>query len=401
MATPVITPSMGLTEPAVGATLAPGWAMLLNANFGILDQHNHTANQGVQIPPAGLNINTDLTMKGNNLIALNSAVFNGAVTGTPNFLSVYSNGTDLFYKDSGGNLIQLTKAGSPNAGTGNIQGLPSSPTAGAGISWVNGQSTFQMLLDAGTVGANVDMGTAILRYPGSYPTPAGNYIALQAPTSLATGFALTLPGTLPSSNQAIILTDTSGGQTYLPLGSADQVLSVNSGGTALQYGNVPGASIAAGTITGTQIATGTVEPGNISNIVLTQPTTTFSAFTVNTGFSSTFSSGTFTSSGTTVTKFLVQGNGSGSFIQGNYGSGTGVECSISLNVNGNTVQIWTFKNRTNGAVTFGPVISWPMSLYFIDSTVRAANTYSYSVVASVSGTGTFSFSGGEVIITEL
>lgn len=200
MATPFVTPNMGLTEPTVGVTPSVSWALILNADIGILDNHNHTPGQGVPVPPSGLNINTDLSFQGNNLLALNSGVFAGSVAGTPAPLSYYSNGTDLFYTDINGTSIQLTKAGSPNAGTGNISGLPSSPTGGAGIAWVNGSSTFQLLLDAGTVGANLDAGTLVMRYPGSYPTPAGNYIALRVPSGLSSGYALTLPGAIPASN---------------------------------------------------------------------------------------------------------------------------------------------------------------------------------------------------------
>lgn len=216
MPSPVITPNMSLTEPAIGSTLSPGWAMLLNNNFVTIDQHDHTPGNGVSIPPAGLNINSDLTFQRNNLLDLNSAVFGGSVVGTPSVLSIYSNGTDFFFKDISGNSIQLTKAGGPNAGTGNIQGLPSTPVGGAGISWVNGQSTFQFLVDAGTVGANIDAGTVILRYPGSYPTPAGtNFIALQVPPSISSGYAITLPAVLPGS------------QLLVQMGSTGQLVNSN------------------------------------------------------------------------------------------------------------------------------------------------------------------------------
>lgn len=190
---------MGLTEPAIGVSLSPQWAQLLNADMGIIDEHNHTPGSGVQIPPSGLNINADLTFQGNNILALNSAVFNGAVAGTPANLSIYSDGTNLFFKDINGNAVQLTKNGGPNTSAGNIQGLPSTPTGGAGIQWINAQSTFNFSNDAGTGQASVDVASVTLRYPGTYPTPTGNYIQLQAPTTLATGYAMTLPATLPAA----------------------------------------------------------------------------------------------------------------------------------------------------------------------------------------------------------
>lgn len=264
MPSPVITPNMSLTEPLVGGTLAPGWALLLNANFTTIDQHNHTPGHGVAIPPGGLDINTDLSFQGNNLTMLNSAVFAGAVSGTPAVLGIYSDGTDFFFKDINGNSIQLTKAGGPNAGTGNIQGLPSSPVGGAGISWVNAQSTFQFLLDAGTVGANADVGTLILRYPGAYPTPSGNFIALQAPVGLATGYALTLPATTSSTVDGVALSDTSGVLSFLALGTANLPLHVNSGGSHLVYATLDTAGITDSAITTAKIADGAVTPVKLS-----------------------------------------------------------------------------------------------------------------------------------------
>jgi hypothetical protein len=213
MSSPVITPNMSLTEPIVGGTTGGtsviDYGPLVNQNFVILDGHNHAPGSGVQIPPAGLNINTNLPFQGNSITELNSLVFNGAVTGMGQLLSLYTNGTDLFYEDIHGNSIQLTKAGGPNAGTGNIQGLPSTPIGGAGISWVNGTSTFQFLVDAGTVGANIDVGSATLRYPGSYPTPSGsNWITLEVPSSISSGYSITLPVAPPSSISLVQMSST-------------------------------------------------------------------------------------------------------------------------------------------------------------------------------------------------
>jgi hypothetical protein len=196
---------MFLTEPAIGVSLSPNWAQLLNADMGIIDSHNHTPGSGVQIPPSGLDINANLTFQGNSAINLNYVSFLSAVTVTPPDLSIWVNGTDLFYTDSSGNTIQLTKNHQPNTSTGNIQGLPSTPTGGAGISWINATSTFVFSQDSGAPGANIDIGSLIIRYPGSYPSPSGNYIALEAPSTLATGYAITLPAALPASTNLVTL----------------------------------------------------------------------------------------------------------------------------------------------------------------------------------------------------
>jgi hypothetical protein len=230
MSSPYITPNMFLTEPAVGSTLSPSWALLLNADLGIIDQHNHTPGYGVQI-----------TFQDHNLLDLSSLVF-GTEPGSPANLSLYSNGTDLFYVDSTGHAIQLTLNHQPNTSTGNIQGLPSSPVGDAGISWVNAQSTFQFLQDSGSVGANIDVGTLVLRYPGSYPTPSGHYIALEAPSSLATGYAFTFPSTLPPINNSFLSSSTAGTLSYIQADGT--ILEVSGGILQIANGSIPNSKLA-------------------------------------------------------------------------------------------------------------------------------------------------------------
>lgn len=349
MSNPVITPNMGLTEPGIGNTTSPTWAQDLNTDLSIVDGHNHAPGSGVQVNPSGLNINADLPFNGNNLTSLNSEVFKGAVVGTPSVLSVFTNGTDLFYKDINGNSIQLTKAGGPNAGTGNIQNLPSTPMGGAGISWVNSQSTFQLLADNGTSAANIDVGSAIIRYPGSYPTPSGNYIELRAPSSLATGFNIVFPATLPG---------------------ASSFLSIDSSG-----------NLAASIPTSQGIAT-----GNIANGAVTFPKIQASNYVIS------GSSGNYTnSSGThTVTNFnltlVTSGRPVEVFIQGD----TSGNYPFLINSTGD-VQLNIF-NVTTGAICNSLLQSGirypPSSFRFFDvSTVGLSQSFNYVIqVTPTAGT---------------
>src|ERR1700684_4336213 len=95
MATTSITPNMNLVVPTVGPDGDPGpdWANNLNADLAILDQHNHSAGQGVQINPDGLNINADLPFNGNNLTLVNTVRFNNLLASlagtTPNLGVIY------------------------------------------------------------------------------------------------------------------------------------------------------------------------------------------------------------------------------------------------------------------------------------------------------------------------
>jgi len=251
MASPPITPNMNLTEPIVGSTVSPTWATDLNADLTIIDQHNHTPGNGVQIPSAGLDINSDLSFNYNNLLGLNSLVFAGAISGTASPLSLYSDGTNLFYEDSAGYTIQLTKNHQPNAGTGNIQGLPSTPMGGAGISWVNSQNTFDFLSDAGTVGANISGGALELNYTSTLPTAGSKSVILQVPSSVSS-YSLTLPTALPSKTNFLTL-DTSGNIAAV----------ANVDGSTLQFVSNT-LSVAAQGITSTQIANNTITTSQIS-----------------------------------------------------------------------------------------------------------------------------------------
>lgn len=254
------SPNMGLIVPAVGITSGPDWATDINSSLGIIDSHNHCSGSGIQIPPCGLNINSDLTFLGNNAIDVNSVVFD-SVTGTPSVLAIYTNGTDLFYKDSSGSPIQITKSHGVNVSAGNIQNLPSTPIGGAGISWSNIQATFQFFKDSGTVGANLDSGSLIIRYPGSYPAPVGNFIAIEAPTTLATGYKFTLPAAAPTFSPAYVTSDTAGTLSY---STANNIANNRTRSVASTVG-VGGVAISAST--GTQ-TTGT-SPINVATITIT------------------------------------------------------------------------------------------------------------------------------------
>lgn len=261
--TTTLSPNMNLTIPTTGVDPGPTYAQDINNCLTLIDAHNHSPGYGEQVTPAGININTDLPMNSHNLTLVNTLSYTGAAVGTPSILSVYTNGTDLFYKDASANSIQLTRAGGPNAGTGNIQNLPSTPTGGAGISWVNAQNTFQFLSDAGTVGANRDGAALIIRYPGSYPTPSGNYISLQAPTTLSTGFAFTLPATLPGASGAFLTSTTSGTLSYTNVDNS--TLTIGSNQIKVATGGITSTQIAARTIVTNNIALQAVTTNEIAN----------------------------------------------------------------------------------------------------------------------------------------
>src|ERR1700677_1577034 len=119
-----LTPNMNLVVPTVGQDQGPDWANNLNADLGILDQHNHSSGQGVQITPSGLNINMDLPFNSNNATLLNTVRFNNLsapLAGTaPNLGCIYEAQNELYYNDGVGNSVKMTSGGSVNATTSGI-----------------------------------------------------------------------------------------------------------------------------------------------------------------------------------------------------------------------------------------------------------------------------------------
>jgi len=202
-----LTPNMSLVVPTVGVELGPDWATDLNADLGILDQHNHSNGQGVQITPSGLNINADLNFNQNNLTAVKTVNFHnlsGNLAGTsPNLGCIYVAGGELVYNDEAGNVVPITHSGSVNAGAGSITGLPSG-TASASFS----AGTF-VWQSATNTPANMDNGSVILR--NIVANSKG--LTLNPPNSMAADYSLTLPSVPAQTN--VMTLDNSGNMSSI------------------------------------------------------------------------------------------------------------------------------------------------------------------------------------------
>ncbi len=210
-----LSPNMNLVVPVPGVAPGPTWAQDLNASLTIVDAHNHSPGSGVQINPVGLNINADLTFQSNNATVLRSARFNpnsAPLSGSSDLGCIYESGVDLYYNDGAGNQIRITSGGSVAGASGTITGLPSG-TASAAYQSASGTFQFQQ---ATSTAANIDGGSLVIRYPGSYPSPTGNYILLTAPSSLSSGYQITLPA-LPGANSALVM-NSSGVISTVPTG---------------------------------------------------------------------------------------------------------------------------------------------------------------------------------------
>lgn len=195
------SPNMNLILPGVGVTLGPTWATDLNTSLNLIDSHDHSAGSGIAITPAGININTDLTMANNNLIAIKSSrmqVQSAVLAGASDLGCLFVTGVDLYYNDVNGNHVRITESGGVAGTPGSISNL----TSPASAAYVSASSTFVWQSNANTP-AIMDSGYLILRNIST----SGFGITLTPPT-LSSNYTLTLPA-LPAS-QKIMTLDNSG-----------------------------------------------------------------------------------------------------------------------------------------------------------------------------------------------
>lgn len=127
MANTFETPNMHMDLPVVQGEVGPLWAQELNTAIGtVIDAHDHTSGNGVQVPAAGIGIDDDLQFNGNQAVGLSGMGLN-AVTqpsaGT-SVATIYRTGDDLYWQDGSGANVRLTQGGAivPN-GTGAANGF--------------------------------------------------------------------------------------------------------------------------------------------------------------------------------------------------------------------------------------------------------------------------------------
>lgn len=228
------SPNMLLPIPSVGSQPGPDFAFNVNQALTLIDQHDHSPGKGIQITPAGMNINADLTLNDNNLTNANSIVFDAQGSPDATLLSLYvAPGTesptpinDLWFTDGVGNPVQLTSNGLVNA---TIASLPGESYAFGTFTW---RQVFPDLVGAP---ANFDIGSITLR-PNIVATTFG--ITLNA-SNIITSYDWIFPAALPIP-----------ANSFLTLTSAGVLGYVNAAG------GIGTANIADGAITGPKLATG-------------------------------------------------------------------------------------------------------------------------------------------------
>ncbi len=202
MANTTISPNMNLPVPVPGEDPGPDWANNIVADMYAIDSHNHSAGQGVQITPAGLDINADLPVGSNNVTEARSLRF--TAQGSPLALAsdlgcLYESGVDLYYNDGAGNQVRMTQSGSVTGSAGTITGLPSGT---ASASFAAATFTFQ---SSTNTPATMAVGPLIVGAASASPKT----VTIGPSGSQPANYALVLPLALPGATSVVTL-DASG-----------------------------------------------------------------------------------------------------------------------------------------------------------------------------------------------
>jgi hypothetical protein len=362
----VTTTNMNLLQPTIGVDTGLTWENNVNTNSSTIDVHNHSSGSGVQINPAGLNINSDLPFNNQNATILRSVRFlsQSSVVLATDVGCLYESGVDLYYNDGSGNVIRLTQSGSVIGSAGTITGLPSGT---ASASYGAGVFVFQSATNTSAV---LDGGSYIFR--NNVASSPG--LTLSAPT-LASDYSLVLPS-IPASLSFVTL-DASGN-----IGTASGVSAAQ-----ITTGTIMGSQIASNTITGSQIASNTITRANLTAV----------------GQQLSASCGSFSTSSTTyvpVTNLSVSITTTGSpvmlmLIDDSSGSASSVQ--VSTSTSGVLSELLLAFNRGATVLTnmtiFAPAISGgnfvgvpPSSFQFLDTPTAGNYTYTVSLRANSSTT---------------
>ena len=247
--------NMNLPIPTVGVDPGPDYADNVNTALTLIDSHDHTPGYGVQITPAGFNINAALNF--NNQPATNVAyVTLSAQLSTPDIGTVYESGVDLFFVDGLGNNIRITQDGAVAGTPGSISNLL--PPASA--SYNSGSQTFVWESDTG-IAANMDFGAAIMRNL----SPNSTFALTLQPPALSNNFTITLP-TLPASSK--ILTIDSAG-TMSAVTDVDNVtLQITSNNLGIKNNGVGNAQLADNAVTTSKIVDGSVTDAKLASDII-------------------------------------------------------------------------------------------------------------------------------------
>ena len=346
MANTTTTPNMSLPVPVPGVDPGPDWATNIVTDMYTLDAHDHSSGKGVQINPAGLNINSDLPVNDNNITLTRSVRFfaqGSPISGSADLDCIYVSGVDLYYNDGSGNQVRITQGGSVTGSAGTITGLPSG-TASAAYS----ASTFTFQ-SATSTPANLNVGPITIGTNTASPktvtiTPSGSQVA---------NYSMTLPVALPGALSVVTLDNSGNLGSSAITGSGSAVFSANPTltGANLTAGSVFNGGTITGSLSGSPVFSNGIQISSANGININ----TGGGLTITSGGSGISNVGggnapsqafktavfthTFTGSSQTAT-FDISGSGSqiiGAFGYANGSSFTALGSTSGYSFTGGTV----------------------------------------------------------------
>lgn len=240
------TPNMNLTLPVPSTTLGPQWATQINSAFGVVDQHNHTFGSGVQVPTAGLNINSDLSFNGYSAINLKGSVYADVQGVAPVATGqIYVNNGDLYFLDGSGTAIPITVAGAIAGTPGDISNLL--PPAVA--AWDVGSASFIFTQNTNQA-ASFDIGPVTIRR-----TSVSSFgVTLEPASGIGANYTLTLPSSPPASAQSVLSIATTGAVTNA---APDSTITVTSTQIKVANSGITATQLATGAVTATKMGAAT------------------------------------------------------------------------------------------------------------------------------------------------
>lgn len=218
------TTYLGLTLPTVLDPIgAPAWATTINANFNLIDAHDHTTNKGSKVPVAGLNLNADLDLS--NLYRLKRAYSVGllsqsaAITGDTG--SIQSVAGDFYWINSAGTAVKITNGSGLNLSSLGTIGGDYGGTDPASVFYTNSTKTFSFTQDSGITG-HIACGDVYV-----YESVAsGKYVRLYPKASLVGNLDLQLPSALPTETCYLTMTSAGVVEPSIPTASSVPIGSI-------------------------------------------------------------------------------------------------------------------------------------------------------------------------------
>lgn len=201
MSNTVTSPFMNLEIPLVGVQVGPTWASDLNAALLLVDAHNHTSGNGIQIPTAGINIDANVDFNNYKAIVMKSVNFQDQASSV-DLRSIYTINGDLYYNNEDGDPVQITDGAGLNfASLGTIGGDYGQPGINASVVYTDLLKLYSFYQSSG-VTADALVGDVIL----TEKVVSANTVTLKSPTSLATSYSVTFPTVLPTNESNLRIT---------------------------------------------------------------------------------------------------------------------------------------------------------------------------------------------------